>query len=223
MAQVKVQKRTLADYTPDPANANQGSARGRDAIEQSFAHNGAGRSLLADADGVLIAGNQALKGARAAGIDNVIEVETDGSAVVVVRRTDLHLDDETDQRARLLAYADNRAGELSLTWDAAQVFEDIEAGLDLTSMFRADELEDMLADHSAAQLVNDQVKAGVSKARLTGDRQKQIKPVLYVDEVDTFERALRATGINNRGQAVLAVCQFYLEHHSTDGNNPSGD
>lgn len=216
MAQVKVTRRKLTDYRPDPANANRGSARGRDVIEQSFTNNGAGRSLLADTNGTLIAGNQAMKGARAAGIEDVIEVETDGRAVVVVKRTDLNLDDADDQRARMLAYADNRAGELSLTWDPEQVLKDVDAGVDLSAMFRADELDDLLADHSADQLVNDQVDAGVSKARLTGDRLKQIKPVLYVDEVETFERALRATGINNRGQAVLAICQFYLDHQLSE-------
>jgi hypothetical protein len=217
MGQVKVTRRKLEDYRPDPHNANQSSPRGQQAIEQSFAQNGAGRSLLADADGTLIAGNQALKGARAAGIDEVIEVETDGRAVVVVKRTDLRLDDEADDRARKLAYADNRAGELSLTWNAEQVAQDIENGVDLSDLFRADELDDLLADLEVAQLVNDKVDGDSgSSARLTGDRQKQIKPVLYVDEVALFEQALRATGINNRGQAVLEVCRFYLEHLHDD-------
>lgn len=211
MAQVKVTRRKITDYKPDPANANRGSARGADTIEQSFTENGAGRSLLADAEGVLIAGNQAIKGARAAGIEDVIEVETDGRAVVVVKRTDLRLDDDADQRARKLAYADNRANELSLTWDGARIAEDMARGVDLSTMFRADELEDLLADHAAEELVNASVDGGMSKSRLSGDKLKQVKPVLYVDEIDLFERALRATGINNRGQAVLEICRVYLE------------
>lgn len=44
------------------------------------------------------------------------------------------------------------------------------------------------------------------------DKRKQIKPVLYVDEIGDFERAILATGNRNRGEAVLEVCRYYLEH-----------
>ena len=43
------------------------------------------------------------------------------------------------------AYADNRVGELSLDWDAEQVLADINAGVDLSALFRQDELDSLLA------------------------------------------------------------------------------
>jgi|GEM_PF-2479760 len=49
--------------------------------------------------------------------------------------------------------------------------------------------------------------------RALGDKSHQIKPVLYVDQVVIFERALRATGSQNRGAALTEICQFFLEHH----------
>jgi hypothetical protein len=208
---VKVTRRKLSDYTPDTQNANRGSARGRDVIQRSFQKAGAGRSILADGNDVLIAGNQAAQGAAAAGITDVIEIETDGSAIVVVKRSDLDLTSVEDSRARELAIADNRAQELSLTWDAQQLLADIEQGANLDDLFRPDELDDLLADTEAERLVNNAVEGESTGSRLTGDKLKQIKPVLYVDEIDLFERAIRATGIDNRGQAVLAICRAYLD------------
>jgi hypothetical protein len=49
--------------------------------------------------------------------------------------------------------------------------------------------------------------------RKLGDKRKQIKPVLYADEIADFERALRSTGRVNRGAALLEVCRYYLENH----------
>jgi len=53
---------------------------------------------------------------------------------------------------------------------------------------------------------------GISNRNL-GDRRKQIKPVLYADEIADFERAILATGMRNRGEAILTICRFYLEQH----------
>ena len=56
-------------------------------------------------------------------------VESTGDELVVVRRTDLAL--EEGDRARRLAYADNRSSELGLEWDLEQLLRDLEAGFDL--------------------------------------------------------------------------------------------
>ena len=50
--------------------------------------------------------------------------------------------------------------------------------------------------------------------RNLGDKRKQIKPVLYADEIADFERAIRATGERDRGGAILEICRFYLDHHA---------
>lgn len=42
--------------------------------------------------------------------------------------------------------------------------------------------------------------------------QGKIKPVLYADQLATFEQAIRATAIRNRGEALITICQYYLEH-----------
>jgi hypothetical protein len=49
-----------------------------------------------------------------------------------------------------------------------------------------------------------------SSHRDLGDTDAQIKPVLYADDIAVFERAIRATGEINRGQALMTICRAYL-------------
>jgi hypothetical protein len=49
--------------------------------------------------------------------------------------------------------------------------------------------------------------------RALGDKRKQVKPVIYADEIADFEKAIVATGLQNRGEAIMAICRFYLEQH----------
>lgn len=53
----------------------------------------------------------------------------------------------------------------------------------------------------------------VSNKRQLGDPLHQVRPVLYVDEIALFERAIRRTGEKNRGKALLEICRAYLEAH----------
>jgi len=119
----------LADLTPDPNNANLGTERGMNLLETSLAQFGAGRSILVDKHGKIIAGNKTAETAGSLGMDDVIVVETDGTKVVAVQRTDLDLDN--DIKARELAYADNRISELDLNWDLEKLQKDLAEGIDL--------------------------------------------------------------------------------------------
>ena len=132
----------LADLRPDAGNANKGTERGRYALEASLRQYGAGRSILLDKHGHIVAGNKTAEVAGEIGIDDVIIVQTDGKQLVAVQRTDLDID---SPEGRGLAYADNRVGELSLEWDAEQMLADINAGVDLSALFRQDELDELLA------------------------------------------------------------------------------
>jgi len=84
----------LSELQPDPENANKGTFRGRCAVEKSLLDCGAGRSIVTDKNGVILAGNKTAAAAQAAGLnEEMILVETDGSQLVVVRRTDLTVSD----------------------------------------------------------------------------------------------------------------------------------
>ena len=136
-------KRKISDLIPDHANANKGTERGRYALEASLRQYGAGRSILLDKNGRIIAGNKTVEVAADVGLDDVLIVQTDGTKIVAVQRTDLDID---SPEGRGLAYADNRVGELSLSWDAEQVLADLNAGMDLSGMWRQDELDELIAD-----------------------------------------------------------------------------
>jgi hypothetical protein len=51
---------------------------------------------------------------------------------------------------------------------------------------------------------------------MLGDKRKQIKPVIYADEIADFEKAILATGLRNRGEAIMTICRFYLEQHDDE-------
>ncbi len=80
----------------------------------------------------------------------------------------------------------------------------------LDGLWRADELEKLLENQDAERTVSDALTEG---ERVAYHRPKQVKVVLYTDQVATFERAISAAGIYNRGDALMAVSQFYLDHH----------
>lgn len=111
------QLRSLKDLEPDPNNANKGTERGVGMLEKSLRAYGTGRSILADRNGRVIAGNKTLEQAAALGMDKIVVVQTQGDQLVVVQRTDLDL--ETDSRAKELAIADNRVAEIDLNWDVS--------------------------------------------------------------------------------------------------------
>lgn len=133
----------ISELEQDRANANKGSERGTYMLETSFREVGAGRSILIDKHGRIIAGNKSAEQAAALGLDDVIVVESDGTKLIAVQRTDLDLYE--DERARKLAYYDNRTSDF-MTWDAEQILADLNAGVDLDQFWRKDELDELLAD-----------------------------------------------------------------------------
>jgi hypothetical protein len=78
-------------------------------IERSLSEFGAGRSIVVDENGVILAGNGTVEAAAALGIDKVIMVPTDGNTLVAVQRTDL-----TPAQKAEYGIADNRTSDLSV-------------------------------------------------------------------------------------------------------------
>ena len=133
----EVELTDLSALTPDDRNANKGTQRGTGMLEDSLRKYGAGRSILTDKNGRIIAGNKTAEGAASIGLDEAIVVRTDGNRLVVVQRTDLDLD---DPKARELAIADNRTGEINLDWNADELQALIDDGVDLSGMFGLEEI-----------------------------------------------------------------------------------
>jgi DNA modification methylase len=135
--------KTLQDLIPDDRNANRGTERGMGMLEASLREYGAGRSVLLDKHGKIIAGNKTVETAVAIGLDRLIVVPSDGRSVVAVQRTDLDLD--SDPKARELALADNRVSEVDLQWDP-EVLADLGKDIDLAPFFTREELAELLGE-----------------------------------------------------------------------------
>lgn len=115
----------LGDVKHDPRNARKHNPRNLSLIESSIQRDGFGRSILLAADGTVITGNATVDAAASAGLDDVIVVETDGTKVVAVKRTDVAPGSEQFHK---LALADNRATDLS-EFDPAVLQELVGDGL----------------------------------------------------------------------------------------------
>lgn len=126
----EIKKAKLKDLIQDDRNLNKGTERGQQLIEKSLRELGAGRSLLLDKNNRIIAGNKTHKNAEALGMEDVIIVETDGTKLVAVKRTDLDLD---SQKGRKMAMVDNVTTQVDLAWDTEElesVAEDFDIALD---------------------------------------------------------------------------------------------
>lgn len=134
----------LKDLIPDDKNFNKGSEFGNSLIEKSFRKFGAGRSILLDKNNRIIAGNKSVENAGAIGMENVRLIESDGTEIIAVKRTDIDLDSPV---GREMALADNASAKANIVFDAelieAEVGEavmeewgvnDYKKGLDVNNM-----------------------------------------------------------------------------------------
>jgi hypothetical protein len=136
----------------DPHNANTHSDASLGAVRRSVDRLGAGRSIVADASGTLIAGEATLRAAQDLGVPVRI-VETDGSELVAVVRTDMGPD---DPRRHALAIADNQTARLSefdpeRLADSLRGLGDYQDLLDATG-FDADAIAEQLAPLKPVEL-----------------------------------------------------------------------
>jgi len=114
------QIKKLEDLTPDSNNFNRHTEFGSKLLEDSLRKFGAGRSILVDKDGNIIAGNGVVETAAAIDLTDVEVVRTDGKKLVVVQRTDLRLD---SPEGRELALADNMTALKGIDIDLDKVQE----------------------------------------------------------------------------------------------------
>lgn len=156
MSESKIKHGTIQDLKFDPKNANRGTERGNQALEESLQRYGAGRSVLVDKNGIIIAGNKTVAKAGEIGMEDVVFVPTSGDKLVVVVREDLDL--ETDPEARAIAVADNRVGELDLSWDAAVLLDSVKDIDNLDPFFSQAEIDEMTLASIANE--NEEEKSG---------------------------------------------------------------
>ena len=205
----------LADLTPDGHNANAGTERGRYMVERSLSKLGAGRSILLDKNGTIIAGNKTAEAAASLNMEDVIIIRTDGTKLVAVLREDLDLNDPTGQ-ARELAYVDNRTGQVGLEFDAGVMEIDIGAGLDLSDWWQDWELEagavteDEWAD--AFGKVPDEDRAPFQQMTFTL-HDTQVEQVKAAISAARQMGAYDSLNENGPGNGLARVCETFISEH----------
>ena len=202
----------IDELIPDDKNANRGTKQGQQMLQDSISRYGVGRSILIDKNNRIIGGNKTAEAAGLVGVGDVIIVETDGTKLVAVKRTDLDLDDSS---ARMLAYADNRVGELSLDWDMEQIMEDTGLGFDLSGMFDDDFISKIAFDEPTDDEWGDAFESVPE-----GERSpfQQMTFTLHDEQVEQVKEAMAAAksmgafdspNENSNGNALARVCEVF--------------
>ena len=150
--------------------------------------------IVVDKEMVIIKGHGRLLAAKALGLTTVPVLVAD------------YLTPEEVTAARL---ADNKVAESE--WDPALLAGEFQAllemnfDLDLTG-FEAYERQEALDAGQKTALG----QPGEKGQRNLGKGQVRVKPVLALEDVAIFERAIKATGETNRGRALIMICEAYL-------------
>jgi hypothetical protein len=108
----------IDDLIQDDHNFNKGTEAGAELMDRSLKELGAGRLILIDKHGNIIAGNKTQLAAIKAGIKKVRIIETTGDELVAVKRTDVDLDSE---KGRKMALADNATNQVNLECDEMEL------------------------------------------------------------------------------------------------------
>ena len=132
---------SIKDLKSDHKNARKRTDRSATLIEESLKRYGAARSIVIDEDNRVLAGNGTIEGAKAAGLENVRVIETDGDEIIAVKRKGLTEDEKVG-----LALADNRASDLS-AWDASMLHE-LGKEHDLSPWFETEDLVELMGDRN---------------------------------------------------------------------------
>jgi hypothetical protein len=139
----------MSEIKFDKRNYRKHNDKNKELIRKSLKECGAGRSIVIDNEGEIIAGNGIYEQAQKLGIKTKI-IETDGSELVVVKRTDLSTDDELRKQ---LAIMDNSTSDSS------------EFDIELLSIdFDVPELKDMGIEIPDVEISNEEDLGGEEKA-----------------------------------------------------------
>lgn len=120
-------------------------------------------------------------------------------------------DYDSDEAELADLLADNKIPELSFmdTEKTNKILNELmEKQFDIAMAgFNQSDLEKMIDDLSKLEEID---QDGNKIKPIMGQKQYQIKPVLYVDQVKIFEMAIAKTGEINRGNAIMKICEAYL-------------
>jgi hypothetical protein len=215
--EVATEVRHIGDLKFDKNNPRKHTPRNIGVIVDSLNEVGGLRSIVVDEELNIIAGNGTIEAAAEAGIHRVRVIETDGTEIIAVKRTNL------DPRQKLKAkYSDNRSAELAI-WDAEQVAADAEVDssifegmfydkeLDRILATAADALPEFEAGDGAPEGDNGRLRDGqaVSTAGLPISAVQLVQLLYTPDQKSAFDAGVKFLGevfrTDNPTDTVLAL------------------
>ncbi len=208
---------TISNLKYDPRNARRHTPRGVGQIERSIQRDGFGRSALLASDDTIIAGNATIEAATTAGLEKVRIIETDGSEIIAVKRTDIVAG---SPEFTALAIADNRTAEHSdFDPEILQALIDDDL-IEPDELWFPEELERLLEDRPSEE----QWEAAIASVP-GGDKSPYQRMAFMVtdEQAEQIKQALAsAKGIgdfantgneNSNGNALSFVCEMFITEH----------
>ena len=221
----------IEQLAQDQHNFNKGSEQGQELMERSFKEMGAGRSILIDRNGNIIAGNKSQKAAIAAGIKKVRIIETTGDELVAVKRTDVDID---SAEGRKMAYLDNLTTQVNLTWDQTELqavqadvegFDIADFGVDVADIPMIEPKESVYDDNDNDNDDNDKEEEESEEEKLVfylrmmgdyvypSDNEFDI-PTLLMDNMPVhLELPVTPWGAEARYKKMMSTYHFYVDDY----------
>lgn len=183
---------------PDPDNPRSHPPESISAIADSLKTYGQQKPIVIDDEGICLAGNGTLQAAREL-----------GWKYIAASRSNLK-----GNRAKAFSVADNKSQEVSF-WDEdklASILIELEADdkTNLPTGFSDAEISEWI------NLANKKITPEDPRGSITLKLKNKIRIVLSIDDIEIFEKAIRATNLKNRGAAIVAICREYIEKTSLD-------
>lgn len=189
----------LKDLKPDHRNARKRTKQSSSLITESLQRFGAARSIVIDEDNRVLAGNGTLEGAKAAGIQNVRIIETDGTELIAVRRSGLSEDEKVG-----LALADNRAGDLS-AWDPTML-QQLAEDHDISPWFEPEDITAIIQGSDPGDLADDgtDIQQPEHQDQPIGPRTP-LAIILTAEEMGRWKKLKQSIGVSKDKTALLAL------------------
>lgn len=182
----------------DEHNFNRHNDEGMSLLEKSIKENGLGRSILLDKDNNIVGGNGVTEKAIELGKTKVRIIETDGTELIAVKRTDLTLDSE---QGRKMALADNSVAHANLEWNEEE-------------LQKAQDEWGIVPEEWGVELPEDIFKEQktINSELQTEDFDDKIKMILEfsIDENSFVQKKIAAIGGSNE-EAILTILGYDRE------------
>jgi hypothetical protein len=190
----------------DKRNYRKHNDRNKELINKSLKECGAGRSIVIDNDNEIIAGNGIYEQAQKLGLKTKV-IETDGSELVVVKRTDLATD---DAKRKQLAVMDNSTSDSS-EFDFELITADFDTltledwGIDdFTTMDDAEINMPELASGDKEPFQQMTFTLADAQAETIKQALEKIKKTEYYKSVKTFGNE------NTNGNALFCIIERFI-------------